>query len=596
MQKTESADSMGPFVAQLTQQAEKAMREMLENATTPSLPGSAQTTAMMQAFAAAAAALQRNPQGVLERTLQFHQQQLALSASWFERLMGRTPAPVVQPAKDDKRFAHESWQLPFFDVLKQSYLLASQYVTDVVASAQTDLHTYSAQQKMQAEFYTRQFVELLSPSNLLLTNPEALSTALATQGQSLLDGLKNLTEDLKRGRISMTDKRPFVVGETIAVTKGEVVFRNRMCEIIQYAPTTAKVHATPLVICPPWINRFYVLDLQPQNSLVKYLVDQGFQVFMVSWKNPDASYRDVGFEDYIKEGLLQGIDTALAITGEKQANVVGYCIGGTMVFAGLAALQAKGDKRVKSATFLTTLSDFANAGELKVFTDDAQVKALEVQMKRDGVLDGKSMASTFSLLRANDLVWNFVVQNYLLGKQPFPFDILVWNDDSTRMPAAMHSWYLRKLYVENALAKPGAVTLLGEKIDLSKLDIPMYMLSALNDHITPWESCFAPFAKMASSAKRFVVTKAGHVAGVVNPPTPAGKPVKRSFWVGNVDGKSAVAPENWLQSATETPDSWWPDYAKWLSAQSGDEVAAPKALGAKGYKPLCAAPGTYVKE
>jgi polyhydroxyalkanoate synthase subunit PhaC len=449
---------------------------------------------------------------------------------------------------------------------------------------------------MQAEFYTRQFVELLSPSNLLLTNPEALSTALATQGQSLLDGLKNFSEDLKRGRITMTDKRPFVVGETIAITKGEVVFRNRMCEIIQYAPTTEKVHATPLVICPPWINRFYVLDLQPQNSLVKYLVDQGFQVFMVSWKNPDASYRDVGFEDYIKEGLLQGIDTALAITGEKQANVVGYCIGGTMVFAGLAALQAKNDKRIKSATFLTTLSDFANAGELKVFTDDAQVKALEVQMKRDGVLDGKTMASTFSLLRANDLVWNFVVQNYLLGKQPFPFDILVWNDDSTRMPAAMHSWYLRKLYVENALAKPNAVTLLGEKIDLSKLDMPMYMLSALNDHITPWESCFAPFAKMASSTKRFVVTKAGHVAGVVNPPTPAGKPVKRSFWVGSVDGKSAVAPENWLQSATETPDSWWPDYAKWLGAQSGDDVVAPKALGAKGYKPLCPAPGTYVKE
>jgi polyhydroxyalkanoate synthase len=551
---------------------------------------------MLQAFAATAAALQRNPQGVLERTLQYHQQQLALSASWMERLLGQTPAPVATPAKDDKRFTHESWQLPFYDLLKQTYLLASQYVTEVVGSAQTDLHTFTPQQKMQAEFYTRQFVELLSPSNVLLTNPEALSTAMATQGESLLQGFKNLAEDMQRGKISMTDKRPYVVGETIAITKGEVVFRNRLCEVIQYTPTTAKVHPTPLVICPPWINRFYVLDLQPQNSLVKFLVDSGFQVFMVSWKNPDASYRDVGFEDYIKEGLLEGIDTACAVTGAAQANVVGYCIGGTMVFAGLAALQAKGDTRVKSATFLTTLSDFANAGELKVFTDDAQVSALEAQMQRDGVLDGKTMASTFSLLRANDLVWNFVVQNYMLGKQPLPFDILVWNDDPTRMPAAMHSWYLRKLYVENALAKPNGVTLLGEKIDLGKLKLPMYMLSALNDHITPWESCFAPYAKMASGNKRFAVTKAGHVAGVVNPPTPAGKPVKRSFWVGEIGAASAIAPENWLKTATETPDSWWPDYANWLQGQSGEPVAAPKTLGGKGFKPLCAAPGVYVKE
>lgn len=555
----------------------------------------APTQAMLAAFAATTEALQRDPHALLRQTLTYHQQQLALYANMLERAMGKEVAAVITPAKDDRRFAHESWQLPFFDLLKQSYLLASDYVTTAVASAQLN----NPQQKMQAEFYTRQFLELLSPANVLMTNPEALYTAMATQGESLLSGMKNLLEDMQHGKIAMVDKKPFVVGETIAITKGEVVLRNRLVEVIQYQPTTAKVHATPLVICPPWINRFYVLDLQAHNSLVKYLVDQGFQVFMVSWKNPDASYKDVGFEDYIKEGLVPAVNCANAICNTTQANVVGYCIGGTMVFAALAALQSKfgsaAKSPVKSATFLTTLSDFANAGELRVFTDDAQVAALEAKMQQDGVLDGKEMASTFSLLRANDLVWNFVVSNYLLGKQPMPFDILVWNDDSTRMPAAMHSWYLRKLYVENALAKPNAVTLLGEKIDLSTLEYPMYMLSALNDHITPWESCFAPFAKMASGNKRLAVTKAGHVAGVVSPPTPAGKPVKRSFWVGGLN-KGQTDPQKWLASATETPDSWWPDYAQWLGGQSGEQVAAPKALGNKAYQPVCPAPGVYVKE
>jgi polyhydroxyalkanoate synthase len=592
-----SAAQLSPFqaMADLTQSTITTMGQ----AGVPIPATLAPTQAMLAAFAATTEALQKDPHALLRQTLNYHQQQLALYASMLEKAMGREVAAVITPSKDDRRFGHESWQLPFFDLLKQSYLLASNYVTDVV----TEAKGLDPQQKMQADFYTRQFVELLSPSNLLLTNPEALSTAMATQGESLLNGMKNLLEDLQQGKISMVDKKPFVVGETIAVTQGEVVLRNRICEVIQYQPTTAKVHKTPLVICPPWINRFYVLDLQPQTSLVKYLVDQGFQVFMVSWKNPDASYKDVGFEDYMKEGFVPAVNCANSICGTEQANVVGYCIGGTMVFAALAALQSKfgsaAKSPIKSATFLTTLSDFANAGELKVFTDDAQVAALEAKMAKDGVLDGKDMASTFSLLRANDLVWNFVVSNYLLGKQPMPFDILVWNDDSTRMPAAMHSWYLRKLYVENALAKPNAVTLLGEKIDLSKLEYPMYMLSALNDHITPWESCFAPYAKMASTNKRMAVTKAGHVAGVVSPPTPAGKPIKRTFWVGEIGkGPNGESPEAkaWLKTATETPDSWWPDYATWLSGQSDEQIAAPKAQGNKAYKPLCAAPGVYVKE
>ncbi len=575
---------------QLVEQATRLWQQALQGVHVPPPAGTPQLATMLQAFTATAEALAHKPEHVMAQSLKYHQGQLALGANMLEQMLGKTPAQAaIQPEKGDNRFNHQGWQMPMFDLLKQSYLLTSQYLQNTVAGAEG----LTPAQAQQAQFYTRQFIEALSPSNCLMTNPEAMSTALSTQGESLLQGMKNLLADMQKGRISMTDTSQFEVGVNIATTPGQVVYRNRLIEVIQYTPTTEKVHPTPLVICPPWINRFYILDLKAENSLVKYLTDQGFQVFMVSWKNPDASYRDVGFEDYITEGLFAATDVARSITGEKQVNVVGYCIGGTMVSAGLAILQAKGDTRIKSATFLTTLTDFANAGELMVFTDDQQVAALEARMQQDGILDGKSMASTFSLLRANDLIWNFVVQNYLLGKQPFPFDILYWNDDSTRMPCAMHSWYLRKLYVENALAKPNEVTLCGQKIDLRKINVPMYMVSALNDHITPWESCYAPYAGMASKEKRFVVTKAGHVAGVVNPPTPAGKPVKRSFWVAEANAKSG---QQWLKGAEEMPDSWWPDYATWLKGQSGSLTAAPKKAGNAEYKPLCPAPGLYVKE
>lgn len=579
------APSATPFVEHATKLWQQAMQGGQMQP-----PGAPQMSTMIKAFSAVAESLAHKPEHVLAESLKYHQGQLALGANFLEQMLGRTPSkPAVQPEKGDNRFAHESWQLPMFDMLKQSYLLTSQYLQNTVNGAEG----MPGAQAQQAQFYTRQFIEALSPSNWLLTNPEAISTALSTQGESLLQGMKNMLADIQRGKISMTDTSKFDVGVNIATTPGQVVYRNRLIELIQYAPTTEKVQAIPLVICPPWINRYYILDLKAENSLVKYLTDMGFQVFMVSWKNPDSSYRDVGFEDYMVEGLFAATDVARSITGQKQVNVVGYCIGGTMVSAGLAVLQAQGDKRIKSATFLTTLTDFSRAGELMVFTDDAQVAALEAQMQRDGVLDGKSMATTFSMLRANDLIWNFVVQNYLLGKQPFPFDILYWNDDSTRMPCAMHSWYLRKLYVENALATPNAVTMCGEAIDLQKLSCPMYMVSALNDHITPWESCYAPFAKMTSKNKRFVVTKAGHVAGVVNPPTPAGKPIKRSFWVGEAGAKDAQA---WLKNAQEQQDSWWPDYAQWLKDHSGEQVPASRHAGNADYKPLCPAPGMYVKE
>lgn len=544
---------------------------------------------VLEAFSKAATALSANPHALVQNTLQLHQAHLALGANFLEQMLGRPTTPVATPEKGDARFAHESWNTAFFDLMKQSYLLTSNYLTQAVSAAK-GLDTAD---RARVDFYTRQFIDALSPSNYLLTNPEALTTALSTNGESLMQGFQNFLTDVSRGGISMTDYSKFTVGENIAVTPGNVVFRNRLIELIQYTPTTKQVHAKPLLICPPWINRFYILDLRQENSFVKYMVDQGFTVFMVSWKNPTAEYRDVGFDAYITEGLYEAIDAVRNITGEDSVNAIGYCIGGTMLSAALSVMQQNNDTRINSATFFTTLTDFSKAGELSLFTDEAQLDALDQRMQRDGVLDGKAMAATFSMMRANDLIWSFVVNNYLLGKQPFPFDILYWNDDSTRMPCAMHSWYLRKLYLKNEMAQPGKLEVLGKKIDLTKLSLPMYMVSAINDHITPWSSCYLPFSKMASKSKRFILSKAGHVAGVVNPPTPAGKPVKRSYWVAEA---SSVPADTWLRGATENQDSWWPDYAQWLASQSGSKVAAPTKAGSTKYKPLGTAPGTYVLE
>lgn len=575
------------------QQATQAWQQAIGQGTTAQekLGGlAASTQPMLQAFGQAAQAIAAHPHQFLQNTLQFHQSQLALGANMLEQMLGRAPAtPVAQPEKGDKRFEHESWNTAYFNLLKQSYLLTCKYFTSSISQSGLDDTT-----EMKALFYTSQFLDLLSPSNYLFTNPEAISTALATNGESLVQGFKNMLSDMQSGRISMTDYEQFKVGENIAVTKGSVVYRNRLIELIQYAPATKQAYQKPLLICPPWINRYYILDLKPENSFVNYMVSQGFTVFMISWKNPDASYRDVGFDDYIKEGLQQALSVVQSISGEDTINTVGYCIGGTMLATALSVMQQQGDNRINSATFFTTLTDFAKAGELTIFTDDYQVSALEAQMQQHGVLDGRAMAATFSALRANDLIWSFVVNNYLLGKSPFPFDLLYWNDDSTRMPCAMHSWYLRKLYVENKLVQPGALTVLGTPVDLRKINLPLYMVTGLNDHIAPWEACYPPFANMASKSKRFVLTKAGHVAGVVNPPTPAGKPVKRSFWVAEAD--ASAKPEAWLKTATEQPDSWWPDYAQWLATQSGPQQAAPAKPGNSQYKPLCPAPGTYVVE
>lgn len=545
---------------------------------------------IVNSFSALAHNMLQDPQRLMEAQLELYQSYLNLWAHMAEKAMGKESVPIVTPAKGDKRFTHKDWEENLiFDFIKQSYLLSANWAAQNVAKT----NGLDEQTKRKAQFYVQQYLDALAPSNFAITNPAVLETTLETQGQNLINGLKNILTDMQRGGISMTDYDAFEVGKNIAITKGNVVHRGKLFELIQYSPTTAKVYEKPILISPPWINRFYILDLRPENSFVKFAVDHGLQVFMISWKNPDESYKDVSFEDYLKEGIHEALEHTLAITKQDSANMIGYCIGGTLLGAALAhAVKAK-DKRINSATFFTTLMDFSNAGELEVFLDEEQVSALEKKMNARGYLDGKEMAATFSMLRSNDLIWSFVVNNYLLGKDPFPFDILYWNDDPTRMPAAMHSYYLRNMYLENNLAKANKLELLGEKLDISKIAVPMYMVTGLNDHITPWQSCYAPFQKMASKDKRLILSKAGHVAGVVNPPTPKGKPIKRSYWAGEPNTTQA---EKWLESATKFEDSWWPDWANWVQSRSGQQVKAPKSAGDNKHKPLCPAPGTYVNE
>jgi polyhydroxyalkanoate synthase len=570
-------------------------------ATTPTLSPQMQAQVSgMQAMGAAMQPWLQNPEALLAKQLELAQGYMSIGANVLASLLGHSVEAVIKPAKGDNRFTNEAWNHGIFDLLKQSYLLTNEWLMDMAGHGPRGSEGLDARTRQMALLHTRNLIESMSPSNFFVTNPEVIATAISTKGESIRQGMQNLMEDMQKGKISLTDTSKFHVGKPgeggIAVTPGTVVYRNKLIELIQYTPTTKQVHQKPLLICPPWINRYYILDLSPNNSLTKHLVDQGFTVFMISWKNPDASYRDVGFENYMTDGLIQAADVVMDITGEKSVNTLGYCIGGTMLAITAAILNAKGDKRLNACSFLTTMTDYTNPGELGVFTDEAQLDALDAQMARDGILDGKSMAGTFSAMRSADLMWAYVTSNYLLGKQPLPFDILYWNDDSTCMPYAMHSWYLRNLYLNNKIAQPGALTLLNTPLDITNISQPLYMVGALSDHITPWLSTFAGFSRMQSKSKRYALTRAGHVAGVVSPPTAPGKPVKRSYWTGSVPAGGNGNGQQWLETAHENPDSWWADYVEWLGQQSGEMVAAPSKAGNATYKGLEAAPGQYVLE
>ena len=489
---------------------------------------------------------------------------------------------VVQPVPGDRRFSSPDWEeSPLHNYLKQSYLVTSRWLTDRVA--ESDLDDVS---KNKCDFYTRQFIDAMSPSNFALTNPEVIKETLDTKGENLMSGLKNLMHDLEQGRVTMTDESAFELGKNIATTPGSVVYQSDLIQLVHFKPMTEKVNERPILIIPPCINKYYVLDLSEHNSYVRYCLEQGNNVFIISWRNPDESLGDKTWDDYIEEGTIPAINAVKSITGAKKVNAVAWCIGGTLLATTMAVLAAKRKKPIASATFFTTLLDFSDPGELGIFIDESQMASQEQKLKESGVLPGKKLASTFAMLRANDLVWSYVVNNYLKGKTPPPFDILYWNSDSTNMTAAMYTWYLRNMYLENNLVVPGKVELCGVKVDLGKIDCPVYFLSAIEDHIAPWKTTFIS-TELVKGPMEFVLGASGHIAGVINPASKN----KRNFWANGELGQGA---DHWLETAESVPGSWWNHWDEWLKSQGGKQVAAPEQLGNKDYPEIEPAPGAYV--
>ena len=527
----------------------------------------------------------QHPDKLTEQQFTLWKNYMTLWDTTLTRMTGGKAADVIEADPSDRRFKAEAWHKDaLFGFIRQSYLLTAQWILQLVEQNSKDLDQKTAK---KLQFFTRQYIDALSPTNFAVTNPDVLKATIESGGQNLVRGMKNLLDDLKRGHMTMTDENAFKLGENIATTKGQVIFRNRMMELIHYTPAGDTTYETPLLIVPPWINKYYILDLRPDNSYVNWCVSQGHAVFIISWANPDTSMRDVGFEDYMKEGFLAALDAIEKQTGAKQTNVVGYCIGGTVLSMTLAWLKAKGKSaRIKSATFLTTLIDFENAGDLKLFVDEEQLAVLSDRMAKQGFLDAETLKVTFNMLRANDLIWSFVVNNYLLGREPFPFDLLYWNSDSTNLPAKMHEFYLRHLYLKNELAKPCKLPIGGVKMDISTIDTPAYFLSTKDDHIAPWKATYAG-AKLFNGDVTFTLAGSGHIAGVVN--HPAAK--KYGFWTSK---KLPKLPETWLGKAEQQEGSWWPHWNKWLEAFAGKKVAAVNPASGP-LKPLSPAPGTFVK-
>src|SRR3954467_15949699 len=523
-----------------------------------------------------------DPALVASATMKLWAKQMRLLQSSWLKLLGMPVAPVAEAAKGDWRFKDEEWSKNFvYDYIKQSYLIAARHIQDTVAQADG----LSPESEKKVAFFTRQYVDALAPSNFLATNPQVLRETLSTGGQNLVRGLNNLLTDLEKGggelRISMTDDTAFELGRNVATSPGKVVFQTDLMQLIQYQPSTSEVYRRPLVIIPPWINKYYILDLREKNSFIRWAVERGHTVFVLSWVNPDAKLAEKGFDDYMVEGPLAAMDFVARATGQREVNVIGYCLGGTLLGATLGYLAAKSDDRVKSATYFVSLLDFSQPGELGVFIDEEQVASLEKKMNERGYLEGSEMASTFNLLRSNDLVWSFVVNNYLLGKDPFPFDLLYWNADSTRMPARMHSYYLRNMYLKNLMGVPGGINLKGVPIDLGKVRMPSYFISTVEDHIAPWKTTYKG-ARYLGGPTRFVLGGSGHIAGIVNPPVAK----KYQYWTNDAMPETA---DQWFQTATQTPGSWWEDWQAWMEKQN----AAEKVPARQPVKPLEDAPGSY---
>lgn len=495
---------------------------------------------------------------------------------------GLSAAPVT----GDRRFAGKAWSdNPLASFSAAAYLLNVRLLMEMADAVQADAKT-----RARIRFAVEQWAAASAPSNFLALNADAQQKAIETKGQSIAQGMHNLLHDLRQGHVSMTDESQFEVGRNVGTTEGAVVFENELFQLIEYKPLTAKVYEKPLLLVPPCINKFYILDLQPDNSLIRYAVAQGHRTFVVSWRNPDETLAHKTWDDYIEDAVIQAIDVVQAISGVKTINALGFCVGGTMLGTALAVLAARGEKPVASATFLTTFLDFSDTGVLDVFIDEAFVHYREQELGQGGLMKGSDLASTFSFLRPNDLVWSYVVGNYLKGETPPPFDLLYWNSDSTNLPGPFYAWYLRNTYLENKLVKPGKAVVCGEKVDLRKVDMPVYIYGSREDHIVPIHGAYAS-TQVLPGKKRFVMGASGHIAGVINPPTKN----KRSHWIRS-DGKLPKTLEAWQSGSQELPGSWWPDWAAWLKAQAGKQIAAPKSYGKGKYKVIEAAPGRYVKQ
>lgn len=520
----------------------------------------------------------------------------ALTNEWRERhatlwqsilahRKGEQVPVVAAPEPGDRRFDHPAWvSSPIFDYLRQAYCINAEFLKRAAEMAPVP----DGQPRDRLRFATRQFVDAMAPSNFVASNPEFIQAAIETQGESITRGIRNLIADLEKGRISMTDESAFEVGRNLAITPGSVVFENEVMQLLQYSPLTEQVAKRPLVIVPPCINKYYILDLQPENSFVRYAVEQGQTVFLVSWRNPKEEQGHLTWDDYIEHGALTALAVASEVCRVEQVNALGFCVGGTILSSALAVDKARGNDRVASLTLLTTLLDFSQSGELNCFIDEASVTMRENTIGKGGLLTGRELSSVFSALRANDLIWQYVVGNYLKGDKPAPFDLLYWNSDSTNLPGPFAAWYLRNTYLENSLRVPNKLSVCGARVDLGRVDMPAFILATREDHIVPWQTSYLGRNLLGGKAT-FVLGASGHIAGVINP---AAKN-KRSHWVNEA---AAASADEWLAGATEVKGSWWPRWSAWLKDYAGGEVAARGRLGSKKHEPKEPAPGRYVKE
>ncbi len=573
-------------VSNVSAQSQAMLKKFFEGHSTQEL-SDIDPAGILPAFAAFTESLSRDPSRLLEAQFNAWNTYMQIWQSTAQRMFGMAAETVVPTPKEDKRFKSEDWDKnPLFDYIKQTYLATAGLMQGLVAGA--DGMDDKTAKKL--EFYTKQYLDAIAPTNFALTNPQVLHATVETGGRNLLDGLKNFLADIdpKDGKLKtrMVDTSAFELGKNVAISPGKIVYQNELMQLIQYSPSTAEVYRRPLLIIPPWINKYYILDLQPKNSFIKWAVDQGLTVFVISWVNPDESLAEMDFDDYVRQGPMAALDAIEQATGERSVNVIGYCLGGTLLGATLALMQARGDERINAATFFTAMLDFAEPGDLGVFIDEGQLKGIEQTMQEKGFLDGAEMATTFNMLRANDLIWSFVVNNYLLGKQPMAFDLLYWNSDSTRMPARMHSTYLRKMYLENQFCKPQGMKVDGTPIDLRQVRIPTCFVSAVEDHIAPWKSTYAG-ARLFQGPVKFILGKAGHVAGIINPPGP------RQYGYFTGPTPSEMTAEEWLRKADAHEASWWHEWTQWVSALSGDKVPA-RIPGAGTLKVIEDAPGSYV--